>query len=174
MYVISENRTRPRTAVLLFALFGFMLASVGNAMGPPWVLGAAVLLYLALAGVAAYAHYCVRPMPARRRRRLRIAAAIVAWVLMGILLSGMRYPINLRTDRRISPLPELIVNSTLGGLIAFVVVGVSGRIADVLFDRYRSFPGTGYCETCGYDLRGLDGRRCPECGNDSQAGAPQE
>jgi hypothetical protein len=44
--------------------------------------------------------------------------------------------------------------------IPIVTLGVPG--AALLFWQRRRHPGT--CPRCGYDLSGLAGGRCPECG----------
>jgi hypothetical protein len=51
--------------------------------------------------------------------------------------------------------------------IMFLIAARSMRQADLLFDAdrwARNQLARGLCPQCGYDLRGLPHRRCPECG----------
>ena len=66
------------------------------------------------------------------------------------------------------------VGIAIGGVISLVSVSQGGRFLWPLLAlwlgaagvrwRCRDAPVVGYCVICGYDLRGLDKPRCPECG----------
>ena len=50
-------------------------------------------------------------------------------------------------------------------VILFAIVGLGLAIGFVLSERVAVVQwGFGYCQKCGYDLRGLQSDRCPECG----------
>lgn len=66
-----------------------------------------------------------------------------------------------RSQREFLPylplLPGVLVNTVL-----FAAVWMGALLAVRRLVRRRAKPGT--CEECGYDLRGLSGEKCPECG----------
>jgi hypothetical protein len=49
-------------------------------------------------------------------------------------------------------------------VVAALSYGTICAIAEFLEQRANYRTRTGQCEYCGYDLRGLDSNRCPECG----------
>lgn len=51
------------------------------------------------------------------------------------------------------------------GIPLWFLATATGTATFALWRRSRSIP-PGYCNACGYDLRGLVDRRCPECGAD--------
>ena len=65
--------------------------------------------------------------------------------------------IFIATIMAVNHAPLLIVLPVLGTAIATLIA--------IHYGRSKPIPA-GHCQTCGYDLAGLDGGVCPECGNE--------
>lgn len=61
-------------------------------------------------------------------------------------------------------LPECVGVGVVGAVGTLVACLVWMPLADFVLGRYREFVSSGYCRECGYNLTGLKGGRCPECG----------
>lgn len=90
-------------------------------------------------------------------------AAFAVLVGLAILLAGL---LSL-TSREVLP------NSKIALFLPGLFSGVFGVIALQLWQRWFPPPRRlgRRCVACGYDLRGVSGGRCPECGRSSEAAA---
>lgn len=104
------------------------------------------------------------------RRRVVRALLLVIWItgwflsgraLCGTILDWLRVP----EDLRLGPHPvswggaALTLTVTTGGCMVATWV-----TCQLMGYRRKALLQTGLCGTCGYDLRGSPGPRCPECG----------
>ncbi|MBN1489922.1 MAG: hypothetical protein JXA69_08395 [Phycisphaerae bacterium] len=98
------------------------------------------------------------------RDNYHVVRKLFGWILSGTLLQLLAtIPSHFIVTRR----PGCLVGLLSGwGLVAglFVLVWAFGPGVAILFWAETIKRRQGHCPGCGYDLRGLDRLRCPECG----------
>ena len=94
--------------------------------------------------------------------------------IAGVVHNGLPAPTWFRARRAMTmarPVPlrpfwgGLVFNSLSGAALIWSIV-VPPRVALRKWRRHR-----GRCAACGYDLRGMEHERCPECGFDERCGS---
>ncbi|MBN1342999.1 MAG: hypothetical protein JXQ73_09990 [Phycisphaerae bacterium] len=101
----------------------------------------------------------------RSRGRHRAMRGMVAWMIGGSLLELLvSVPAHVVVMRR--PGCFVMGMSSLVGIAAgiYVMAWAFGPGIALLFWLESRRRAAGHCPACGYDLRGLSERRCPECG----------
>jgi len=99
--------------------------------------------------------------PLRSNRRIVLANAVagVAYATFNVIrmLVGMEAAF---TYKLALAGPVFVSGAILRGGTGFLVLGLAGLIRNKLYPVYAE----GCCRACGYDLRGQEDARCPECG----------
>ena len=112
-------------------------------------------------------------MSKRKSRKTRIQACLELflfnlWVIP-VLLAGYIFITGWLPE----PKHEADFRRALSGPAAVGCIAILGPISLVIssiirlaIHKYRPEPLDGHCEECGYNLQGLESKRCPECGED--------
>jgi hypothetical protein len=164
MRSICENRARASIGLAVAGLTAFVAAWFINTAVPDMAARSGIVVLGTVVPGILHAYWWVDRASRKTRVRLRLGASICYTVVFSRLTWDLKFPLDLGTDRRLFPLPELLANGMLVWVVLHVGILVVGAAADALMGRLRCFRREGLCVSCGYDLTGNVSGRCPECG----------
>jgi hypothetical protein len=157
---IYEDDRPPNRTLAYYAPVAIGVSIIIRLMLPSdvelWLKSAA----LAAASLALSAHcfYYVRS------RSLADRFGFIVWLAA---VNGVCFAVSASSPLRRSAslfIGECVALGVVGALGTLVGCLVWMPLADFVLGHYREFVSSGYCRECGYNLTGLKGSRCPECG----------
>lgn len=157
--VVSESADVPERYLRRYAPCLVALVLVLRLVIPaPFDMGLAVLLILTASVLGSWIA-CWYLGPKRRGDRL---AFLFGLSLANAICLAVFTDYGLRSSYSI--FMGLLVLGGIGWAVTMVAGALSMVLSSRLSDRYRVFAREGICVRCGYDLRGSENGRCPECG----------
>lgn len=131
------------------------------------------LLHVAVVGCTVAALYRAT---LTQRRAVRLGRYVVVACLCSAVIAGVGYGITERVHRWRHPSDDWYdIVAFFSLVLNLCVVPVAGIIVMAIgraFERTRRAKYASCCDTCGYDLRGSPGTRCPECGHETDKPTP--
>jgi hypothetical protein len=157
--VVTERADVPERCLRLYALGAVSLAlALRLAIPAPIDAGIVGLLILAASAAGPWiACWYLGP----KRKNDRLAFLFGLSVANGISLAVFA-DFGLRSSSSI--FWGVLVFAGIGWGVTMGLGALSMLLGSRLLDRYRVFARAGLCARCGYDLRGSQSGRCPECG----------
>ena len=157
--VVPESADVPERYLRLYALGAVSLAlALRLAVPGPIDMGVVVLLILA---ASAAGPWIACWYLGSKKKNDRLAFLFGLSVANGISLAVFA-DFGLRSSSSI--FWGVVVFGGIGWGVTMGLGALSMLLGSRLLDKYRVFAREGLCARCGYDLRGSQGGRCPECG----------
>lgn len=105
-----------------------------------------------------------------QRRMIQLGRYVVVASFCSSAIAAFSYEIAERIHRWRHPSDDwydIVAFSSLAlNICAIPVVGIIVTVSGRALERIRRTKYASCCERCGYDLTGISGQRCPECGTD--------
>ncbi len=159
MYVVIERPGLVRRLPTAAGLIGILLSVIPIYSGEHTV-GVAFVVFGFVGAVVLEALCVIFTSPARHSLRIRVVSRIV---LVTSVVVAVAWPSPVRAFGN-QAFEKMLIG--LASCLGLTVVSLMWYpLISWLVRQHVEWPtGENICDRCGYDLRGLTDRRCPECG----------